>query len=122
MGSHLRVKIATETEPAFQRGALRPGRRRHQIGRRYHPGGFSYSQVVEHEVLGASRPSRMQNAAFFTNEPVSTCLECQPAGRLEIIGAPQNPPYVAIRSKCLLMIDGYAYFMGQVRSDSGAPK
>lgn len=65
----------------------------------------------------------MQNAAFFTNEPVSKCLECQPAGPLEeIIGAPQNPPCAAIRSKCLLMIDGYAYCMGQVRSDSEAPK
>jgi hypothetical protein len=66
----------------------------------------------------------MRDVAFFewARGPVPM-IEYQHAGPLEeILGAPQNPPRAAIRSKHLLMVDRYAYCMGQVFSDSGAPE
>jgi len=75
-----------------------------------------------------SRPSRMRNADFFTNGPVSLHLEYQPAGPLEeILGAPQIKihrmlPYGPIRSNASSWLIYCAYCMGQVRSDSGAPE
>jgi hypothetical protein len=121
MGSHLRVKMATAGFPAWSAHWQENRSEDSGMARSTLPSGlFSRWPNTSH---GRSRPSRMRNAAFFTNGPVALCLEYQPTGPLEkILGAPQNPLHAAICSKRLLMADRCTYCMGLVRSDSGAPE